>query len=244
MPPENWINKKKFTNGISSDQNPDLKKLFFHLYAHKIISMMKIHSVKPSEGSIFCGAPTQIQGGVMEGQSATASLSELKFRMKELFPQICARKLPLLFPVLLPLSSLQKEWQFEFSRSLMMKYPYALLGFTVKNSLARSEIKLKQIVWQQKSMYDGKDDYLSSSLSSIQLFKIVIFWVKIEISPPRQIYFCFVDYAKASDCADHNKLWKILKEVGIPDHLTCLLRKLYAGQEATVRTVDQQTAFK
>ena len=52
----------------------------------------------------------------------------------------------------------------------------------------------------------------------------------------KNIYSCFVDYAKAFDCVDHNKLWKILKEKGIPDHLTCLLRDLYAGQEATVRT--------
>ena len=50
------------------------------------------------------------------------------------------------------------------------------------------------------------------------------------------IYFCFIDYTKAFDCVDHNKLWKILKEMGIPDHLTCLLRHLYAGQEARVRT--------
>ena len=50
------------------------------------------------------------------------------------------------------------------------------------------------------------------------------------------IYFCFIDYAKASDYVDHNKLWKILKEMGIPDHLTCLLRNLYGGQEAIVRT--------
>ena len=50
------------------------------------------------------------------------------------------------------------------------------------------------------------------------------------------IYFCFIKYSKAFDCVDHNKLWKILKEMGIPDHLTCLLRNLYAGQEATVRT--------
>ena len=49
-------------------------------------------------------------------------------------------------------------------------------------------------------------------------------------------YFCFIDYAKAFDCVDHKQLWKILEEVGIPDHLTCLLRNLYAGQEATVRT--------
>ena len=52
----------------------------------------------------------------------------------------------------------------------------------------------------------------------------------------KSIYFCFIDYAKAFDCVDHNKLRKILKEMGIPDHLTCLLRNLYAGQEATVRT--------
>ena len=52
----------------------------------------------------------------------------------------------------------------------------------------------------------------------------------------KNIYFCLIDYAKAFDCVDHNKLWKILKEMGIPDHLTCLLRNLYAGQEATVRT--------
>ena len=52
----------------------------------------------------------------------------------------------------------------------------------------------------------------------------------------KNIYFCFIDYAKAFDCVDHNKLWKILEEMGIPDHLTCLLRNLYAGQEATVRT--------
>ena len=52
----------------------------------------------------------------------------------------------------------------------------------------------------------------------------------------KNIYFCFIDYAKAFDCVDHNKLWKILKQMGIPDHLTCLLRNLYASQEATVRT--------
>ena len=55
------------------------------------------------------------------------------------------------------------------------------------------------------------------------------------------IYFCFIDYAKAFDCVDHNKLWKILKEMGIPDHLTCLFRNLYAGQDATVRTGHETT---
>ena len=52
----------------------------------------------------------------------------------------------------------------------------------------------------------------------------------------KNTYFCFIDYAKAFDCVDHNQLWKILKEMGIPDHLTCLLRILYAGQVATIRT--------
>ena len=59
-------------------------------------------------------------------------------------------------------------------------------------------------------------------------------WKKQEFQ--KNIYFCFIDYAKAFDCMDHNKLWKILKEMGIPDHLTCHLRNLYGGQEATVRS--------
>ena len=60
----------------------------------------------------------------------------------------------------------------------------------------------------------------------------------------KKIYFCFTDYAKAFDCVDHNKLWKILKEMGIPDHLTCILRNIYAGQEATELDMEQQTGSK
>ena len=61
----------------------------------------------------------------------------------------------------------------------------------------------------------------------------------------KNIYFCFIDNAKAFDCVDHSKMWEIMKEMGIPDHLTCLLRNLDAGQEATVRTnVEQQTGSK
>ena len=56
---------------------------------------------------------------------------------------------------------------------------------------------------------------------------------KKQESSKKHIYFCIIDYAKAFDCVDHNKLWKILKEIGIPDHLTCLLRNLYAGHEAS-----------
>ena len=64
-----------------------------------------------------------------------------------------------------------------------------------------------------------------------------IHWIMEKVRElQKNIYFCFIDYAKAFDCVDHNKLWKILKEMGIPDHLTCLLRNLYGGQEATVRT--------
>ena len=72
----------------------------------------------------------------------------------------------------------------------------------------------------------------AAQLNSLQVFA--------EVSSAREfqknIYFCFIDYAKAFDCVGHNTLWKILEEMGIPDHLTCLLRNLYAGQEATVRT--------
>ena len=63
-------------------------------------------------------------------------------------------------------------------------------------------------------------------------------------SSRKKIYLCFIDSAKAFDCVDYNRLWKILKEMGIPDHLTCLLRNLYAGQEATELDVEQQTGSK
>ena len=69
-----------------------------------------------------------------------------------------------------------------------------------------------------------------------------IYWIIKKVREfPKNIYFFFIDYAKAFDCVDHNKLWKILKEMGIPEHLTCLLRNLYAGKEATVRTIQGTT---
>ena len=71
---------------------------------------------------------------------------------------------------------------------------------------------------------------------------MIIHWIiKKAREFQKNIYFCFIDYAKAFDCVDHNKLWKILKEMGIPDHLTCLLRNLYESQEATVRTRHRTT---
>ena len=60
----------------------------------------------------------------------------------------------------------------------------------------------------------------------------------------KNVYFCFIDYVKAFDCVDHDKLWKILKEMGIPDHLTCLLRNLYVGQEETELDMEQWTGSK
>ena len=88
---------------------------------------------------------------------------------------------------------------------------------------------------------------------NFQIFKLVlegrgtrdqianIHWIIKKAREFQKNYFCFIDYAKAFDCVDHDKLWKILKEMGIPDHLTRLLRNLYAGQEATVRTGHETT---
>ena len=80
-----------------------------------------------------------------------------------------------------------------------------------------------------------KLDFKKAEKQKIQLPTAVRSWKNQENSR-KNIYFCFIDYAKAFGCVDHNKLWKIFKEMGIPDQLTCLLRSLYAGQEATVRT--------
>ena len=84
------------------------------------------------------------------------------------------------------------------------------------------------------SVYDGLHLLISDSQS---------IWRDVR-EFQKNIYFCFIDYAKAFDCVDHNKLWKILKEMGIPDHLTCLLRNLYAGWEATLRTGHRTDWFQ
>ena len=72
-----------------------------------------------------------------------------------------------------------------------------------------------------------------------------IFWITGEVRQfHKTIYFCFIDYAKAIDCVDHHKLWKILKDMGIPDHLICLLRNLYASQGATEPDMEKRTVSK
>ena len=95
----------------------------------------------------------------------------------------------------------------------------------------------------------SKPGFSNTWTVNFQMFKLIVekaeepeikLLISIIIKKAREfqknIYFCFIDYTKAFDCVDHNKLWKILKDMGIPDHVTCLLRNLYAGQEATVRT--------
>ena len=102
--------------------------------------------------------------------------------------------------------------------------------------------KIIQLRLQQYGLSNVQASFRKGRETRDQIANIC--WI---IKKPREfqnnIYFCFIDYAKAFDCVDHNKLWKILKEMGIPDHLTCLLRNLYAGQEATVRT-GRQTGSK
>ena len=100
----------------------------------------------------------------------------------------------------------------------------------------RTRDQIANIRWiiEKSKRIPGKHPLLLHCLHS--LLNLFILFILSLLKNSRNIYFCFIDYAKAFDCVDHNKLWKILKEMGIPDHLTCLLRNLYAGQEATVRT--------
>ena len=109
----------------------------------------------------------------------------------------------------------------------------ALISHTSKVMLKILQARLQQ--YMNRELPDVRAGYRKDRGTRDQIAKI--HWM-IEKAREFQknIYFCFIDYAKAFDCVDHNRLWKILKEMGIPDHLTCSLRNLYAGQEATVRT--------
>ena len=129
----------------------------------------------------------------------------------------------------------------------------AILGFTRTLELKllidhkREVILFKVIIIMLKILQARLQQYVTRELPDVQVgFRkgrgtrdqiANIRWIiKKAREFQKNISFCFIDYAKAFDCVDHNKLWKILKEMGIPDHLTCFLRNLYAGQEATVRT--------
>ena len=109
----------------------------------------------------------------------------------------------------------------------------ALISHTSKVMLKILQARLQQ--YMNHELPDVQADFRKGRGTRDQIANIC--WIiKKAREFQKSIYFCFIDYAKAFDCVGHNKLWKILQEMGIPDHLTCLLRNLYAGQEATIRT--------
>ena len=131
-----------------------------------------------------------------------------------------------------------QQWPQDWKRSNAKKYSnyyiIVLISYASKVMLKILQARLQQYVNCELPdvqagfrKVSGTRDKLPTSIRSSK---------KQESSRKTSTYFCFIDYTKAFDCVDHNRLWKILQEMGIPDHLTCLLRNLYAGQEATVRT--------
>ena len=139
-----------------------------------------------------------------------------------------------------------QQWPQDWKRSIFSPIPkkgnpkecsnyrtIALISHASKVMIKILQARLQQYInWELPDVQTGfiKGRRTRDQIANIQ-------WIIAKAREfQKNIYFCFIDYAKAFDCVDHNKLWKILKEMGIPDHLTCLLRNLYAGQEATVRT--------
>ena len=109
----------------------------------------------------------------------------------------------------------------------------ALVSHTSKVMLKILQARLQQYMNHELSVV--QDGFRKGIGARDQI--AIIHWISEKAREFQKIiYFCFIDYTKTSDCVNHSKLWKILKKTGIPDHLTCLLRNLYAGQEATVRT--------
>ena len=109
----------------------------------------------------------------------------------------------------------------------------ALISHTSKVMLKILQARLQQ--YMNRELPDVQTGFRQGRGTRHQIANIQ--WITEKVREfQKNIYFCFIDYTKGFDCVDHTKLWIILKEMGIPDHLTCLLRNLYAGQEATVRT--------
>ena len=109
----------------------------------------------------------------------------------------------------------------------------ALISHTSKVILKILQVRLQQ--YTNHELPDVQAGFRIGRGTRVQIANIC--WIMEKAREfQKNIYFCFIDYAKAFDYVDHNKLWKILKEMGIPDHLICFLKNLYAGQEATVRT--------
>ena len=138
-----------------------------------------------------------------------------------------------------------QQWPQDWKRSVFILIPKkgnakecsnysttALISHTSKVMLKILQARFQQYVNQE--LPDVQAGFRKGRGTRDQIANILWIIEKARESQ-KNTYFCFTDYAEAFDCVDHNKLWKILKEKGIPDHLTCLLRNLYAGQEATVR---------
>ena len=139
-----------------------------------------------------------------------------------------------------------QRWPQDWKRSVFIPIPKkgnakesskylttALISHASKVMLKILQARLQQYVNHELS--DVQTGFRHSRETKNQIANIP--WIIEKATEfQKNIYFCFIDYAKAFDCVDHKQLWKILKEMGIPDHLTCLLRNLYAGQEAAVRT--------
>ena len=113
-----------------------------------------------------------------------------------------------------------------------VRHNWATSPHTSKVTLKILQARLQQYV--NRKLPDVQAGFRKGKGTRDQIANIR--WINKNQEFQKSIDFCFIDYAKAFDCVDHNKLWKILQEMGRPDHLTCLLRNLYAGQEATVRT--------
>ena len=114
----------------------------------------------------------------------------------------------------------------------------ALISHTSRVMLKILQARLQQ--YMNRELPDGQARFRKGRGTRDQIANI--HWIiKKAREFQKNIYFCFIDYAKALDCMNHSKLWKMLKEMGIPDHLTCFLRNLYAGQEAIVRTGHGKT---
>ena len=117
----------------------------------------------------------------------------------------------------------------------MPKYhTVALISHASKVMLKILQARVQQYL--NRELPDVQVGFRKGRGTSDQIANIHWIMEKAKEFQKKKIYFCFIDYAKAFNCVDHNKLWKILQEMGISDHLTCLLRNLYAGQEATIRT--------
>ena len=132
------------------------------------------------------------------------------------------------------------QLSFQSQRKALVKnvQTIALISHTSKVMLKILQVRLQQYV--NHELPDVQTGFRKDRKTRDQITNICWIIEKARVSE-KNIYFCFIDYAKSFDCVDHNKLWEILQEIGIPDHLTCLLRNLYAGQGPTVGTGQETT---